>query len=73
MAFLTAEYFAEEKPGPKLFDAIEVKGWLRSHHTEDPVSFEAIFELVSPSQHKEVSERTLGEWRFTRKDPEAEA
>ena len=73
MAFLTAECFADEKPGPKLFDTIEVKGWLRSHHAEDPVSFEAIFELVSPSQHKEISERTLGEWRFTRKDPESEA
>ncbi len=73
MAFLTGEYFTEDKPGPKLYDEIEVKGWLRSHHSDDPVNFEAIFELVAPSHQKEVSERMLGEWRFVRKEPASEA
>jgi hypothetical protein len=73
MAFLTAEYFTDEKPGPKLFDHIEVKGWLRSHHSEDPVSFDAIFELVAPSHQKDSSDRLLGEWRYSRKDQEPES
>lgn len=65
MAYVTAEYFTNDKPGPKLFDEIEVKAWLRSHHSDDPVNLEAVFELVAPSHQKEDSDRMLGEWRFT--------
>ncbi|GAB1354674.1 hypothetical protein MASR1M12_34130 [Erysipelotrichia bacterium] len=72
MAFLTAEYFTDEKPGSKLFDEIEVKGWLRSHHSDDPVNFEAIFELVSHAHQKDASDRMLGEWRLSRKEQEPE-
>lgn len=68
MAFLTAEYFSDEKPGPRLLDSIEVKAWLKSHHSDDPVSFEALFELVRPVQGREDSDRLLGEWRFVRRD-----
>lgn len=70
MAFLTAEYFTDEKPGVKLFEEIEVKGWLRSHHSDDPVNFEVIFELVGHHHLKEDADRMLGEWRFVRKDSE---
>lgn len=70
MTYLTAEYFTTEKSGPRLFEEIEVKGWLRSHHTTEPVSFEAIFEL----QHREneESDRMLGEWRFARRENETD-
>ena len=70
MTYLTAEYFTEESPGPRMFEEIEVKGWLRSHHTTEPVSFEAIFELQR--RENEESERMLGEWRFARRENETD-
>ncbi|EKD82508.1 MAG: hypothetical protein ACD_39C01242G0001 [uncultured bacterium] len=70
MTYLTAEYFTEESPGPRMFEEIEVKGWLRSHHTTEPVSFEAIFELQR--RENEESERMLGEWRFVRREGEVD-
>ncbi|MBU1108983.1 MAG: ATP-binding protein [Candidatus Riflebacteria bacterium] len=66
MTYLTAESFTEEKPGPQLYEEIEVKGWLRSHYSSEPVSFEAIFELQR--RENEDSERMLGEWRFAKRE-----
>lgn len=68
MTYLNAEYFTEEKPGLPLFGEIEVKGWLRSHYSAEPVSFDAIFALQR--RENEESERMLGEWRYIR--PEGE-
>lgn len=70
MAFLTAEYFTSDKPAPVLMENIEVKAWLRSHHSDNPVNFEALFALVKPAHSREASDRILGEWRFDRKDPD---
>lgn len=70
MAYLTAEYFSNDKPDSRLLDSIEVKAWLKSHHSDDPVYFEAIFDLVSQSQGRDDSDRLLGAWRFVRKELE---
>ncbi|KAF1081351.1 MAG: hypothetical protein GQF41_2157 [Candidatus Rifleibacterium amylolyticum] len=70
MTYLTAEYFTDEKPGSPLFGEIEVKGWLRAHHSAEPVNFEAIFELQR--RESEDSDRMLGEWRFIRREGEAD-
>lgn len=70
MAYLTAEYFSDEKPDSRLLDSIEVKAWLKSHHSDDPVYFEAIFDLISQSQGRDDSDRLLGAWRFVRKELE---
>jgi hypothetical protein len=71
MAFLTAEFFSDEKPGPRLLDQIEVKARLKSHHSDDPINLEAIFELISQPHGRDDSDRLLGEWRFVRKESES--
>lgn len=67
MAYLTGDISATEKPGPKLFEEILVKAWLKSHHTEDPVYFEALFKLVGHTKAGSESDRVLGEWKFDKR------
>ena len=65
MTELTAEYFEDEKPGPILFEAIELKLKLCSHHSDLPVSLEALFHLVQ--KQKEPSDRLIGRWEIVNK------
>ena len=65
MTELTAEYFEDNKPGPILFEAIELKMKLRSHHSDLPVSLEALFHLVQ--KQKEPSDRLIGRWELVNK------
>ncbi len=61
MAYITAEYFSNEKPGPPLFKEIEAKVYLKTHQSDDPILLEATFELIS--QSKKQSDRIMGEWQ----------
>lgn len=70
MAYLTGEISATEKPGPKLFEEIMVKAWLKPHNTEDPVNFEAVFKLQTQPKARDDTDRLLGEWRFDKKENE---
>jgi hypothetical protein len=70
MAYLTGDISVNEKPGPKLFEEIVVKAWLKAHHTEDPVNFDAVFKLVTHNLSANDSDRILGEWRYDKKDYE---
>ena len=65
MTELTAESFEDEKPGPILFEAIELKLKLCSHHSDLPVSLEALFHLVQ--KQKEPSDRLIGRWELVKK------
>lgn len=65
MTELTAEYYEDEKPGPILFEAIELKIKLCSHHSDLPVSLEALFHLVQ--KQKEPSDRLIGRWEIVNK------
>ncbi len=65
MTELTAESFEDEKPGPILFEAIELKLKLCSHHSDLPVSLEALFHLVQ--KQKEPSDRLIGRWELVNK------
>lgn len=62
MTELTAECFEDEKPGPIMFETIEIKLRLCSHHSDLPVSLEAVFELVQ--KQKEPSDRLIGRWEM---------
>ncbi len=70
MAYLTGEISSAEKPGPKLFEEIMVKAWLRPHNSEDPVNFDAVFKLHARNRSENESDRTLGEWRYEKKESE---
>ena len=59
------EYYEDEKPGPILFEAIELKIKLCSHHSDLPVSLEALFHLVQ--KQKEPSDRLIGRWEIVNK------
>lgn len=61
MGYITAEYFSSTDPGAKLFEEIEVKTLLKTHHSDDPILLEAVFTLVP--HRAQPSERLLGEWR----------
>jgi hypothetical protein len=65
MTELTAEFFENEKPGPILFENIEIKMKLCSHHSDLPVSLEALFNLVQ--KQKEPSDRLIGRWEIKSK------
>lgn len=65
MTELTAECFENEKPGPLMFETIELKIRLCSHHSELPVTLEAVFELIQ--KQKEPSDRLLGRWEIVNK------
>ncbi len=65
MTELTAECFVNEKPGPIMFESIELKLRLCSHHSDVPVSLEAVFELVE--KQKDPSDRLIGRWEIKNK------
>lgn len=65
MAFLNAEFYSSETPGPKMFEQIMVKGLLKTHHESDPINLDANFTLIRQSLKNNDSDRVLGKWQFT--------
>lgn len=64
LAYLTGDFYSEHKPGPKLFEEIMLKGILRTHHANDPISFETTLKLVTCPDKKSENTRILGNWHY---------
>lgn len=64
LAYLTGDLYSCDKPGPKLFEQVIVKGRLSTHEASDPIGFEAQFNLTAKSAEKNDSDRLIGEWKY---------
>ena len=61
MAYITGEFYSESNNEMFLPEHLDVKAYLKTHISDDPIIFETAFKLEKKSEN--VSDRLMGEWR----------